>query len=110
KPLIFLLCIAVLAISAVALIWGARERQVERVVAGLPALPTLDASTRALGPVLEEAHTLVRDDPSSENIGKLGKIYHANYFYAEAAACYQGAMELDPDAARWPYLLNYVLE
>ena len=37
--------------------------------------------------------------------GELGMAFHAHEASAEAVTCYRRAMDLDPDDARWPYLL-----
>jgi len=74
----------------------------------LPEVPALDANTRTLEPVLERALRAVQESPDAENVGHLGMLYQANYFFDEATACYARAMDLDPRNARWPYLLAYL--
>ncbi len=41
--------------------------------------------------------------PTGTQFGRLGQIYHADFYYPEAAVCYALAEELDPSDDRWPY-------
>lgn len=85
---------------------NARERTA--TLASLPEKPALEASTRALAPALDQAIQQVNDEPTAANVGQLGKLYQANYFYDEATACYRRAMALAPADAQWPYLIAYL--
>lgn len=42
--------------------------------------------------------------------GELGRLYHAYGLEEAAAKCYREAERLDPEAARWPYLLGFLLQ
>ena len=37
-------------------------------------------------------------------VGRLGTVFHAHELNSEAISCYQRAMSLAPENARWPYL------
>lgn len=40
---------------------------------------------------------------------ELGRLYHANGFFAEARQCYRGLLQLEPRNPRWSYLLANIL-
>lgn len=84
------------------------SREASLTLERLPEAPALDANTRTLKPVLDQALQAVQESPDAENVGRLGKLYQANFFFDEAMACYARAMELDPGNAQWPYLLGYL--
>lgn len=42
--------------------------------------------------------------------GVAGEIFHAHGALESALACYRRAHEVDPQAARWPYLLGFILK
>lgn len=42
-------------------------------------------------------------------LGELAALYHANGFYAEAAAIYTELLRVDPSNSRWPHLLAGIL-
>jgi len=86
--------------------FAGKER--DMTLARMPERPALSAGNQALAPVLDKAYEKLTEAPTADQVGHLGKIYQANYFYDEAATCYQRAMELDRDNARWPYLLAYL--
>lgn len=48
----------------------------------------------------------VRAPASAGAWGKLGQVFHAVDFFAEASVCYAKAAELDARAPRWPHLLG----
>ncbi|UCG32295.1 MAG: tetratricopeptide repeat protein [Phycisphaerales bacterium] len=43
-------------------------------------------------------------------LGHLAMLYHANYLVPLSVPCYQRTIELDPDNARWHYLLALAVE
>ena len=45
-----------------------------------------------------------------DRVGGLAMIYHANFFYPQAKACYRTAMKLQPKNPRWPYYLADINE
>jgi tetratricopeptide (TPR) repeat protein len=56
--------------------------------------------------VVSEAREMVRKHPySAEAWGMLGKVLRAHDYNAEADACFDRAEALDPEDARWPYLI-----
>ncbi len=80
-------------------------------------LPILDAVDDAVRLAIEERHRALRDlrpgDATRERAarlyGQLGYTLSAHEFRAAAATCYSNARVLEPENARWPYLLG-VLE
>lgn len=77
-----------------------------RLDARFPVLPPLDDKPVSVREALRKADRLARAAPAGpDGAGTLGKTYHANLFYAEAAQCYALARELEPRNPRWPYLL-----
>ena len=100
------LLVLLLGFVVVTLINKRHERKT--TLTRLPSQPALDASTRPLEPLLERAIEKVQASPTAQNLGQLGMIYQANYFYNEAIACYERVFELDPTNAQWPYLLAYL--
>ncbi|MBX3178852.1 MAG: tetratricopeptide repeat protein [Candidatus Hydrogenedentes bacterium] len=101
---------AAVLVALAAAAWRVTQarREAAETLARLPERPELDASRQKLAPLLDSAIARVQADPSAENVGELGRIYQANYYYDEGAACYERAMTLDPREAQWPYLLAYV--
>jgi len=109
KRLILLGLLSLLiAAGYVAATYVIAARRDAATLARLPERPALDAATRALGPALDKALDAVHADPSAANVGQLGRLYQANYYYDEATACFERAMELESGNAQWPYLLAYL--
>lgn len=93
----------ILALAAGGLAWRAREKG--RLLAeSVPARPDLSAATPELAARIaacEERISQGREAVGS--LGELSRLYHANGFLAEAAACYGGLEALQPGEGRWAY-------
>ena len=75
----------------------------------MSGIPELTASTtEVIEQQIKDARRKCRFRGSASNLGKLGMAYHANTFYAQAAACYEKAMELEPDNWLWSYYAGYL--
>jgi tetratricopeptide (TPR) repeat protein len=46
--------------------------------------------------------------PSSNNLGRLGMVYHSNSFYDKAISCYQLAVKRNINKWKWSYYLGYI--
>jgi len=74
---------------------------------GLPPLPDLTGKPAELRQKLSELQARVHADRDTSNaIAALGRLYHANGFAAEAAACWQILHGLQPREGHWPYYLS----
>lgn len=69
--------------------------------------PDVSRSSSTVALAVERAGRDVERSPgSAEAWGRLGNLYLAHGWGAEAAAAYRRASELEPDDFRWPYLLG----
>jgi tetratricopeptide (TPR) repeat protein len=57
---------------------------------------------------LSDALANARRNPSSENLGRLGMVYHSSANYAEAAQCYELALKRNKSEWIWNYYLGYL--
>src|SRR5688572_18543757 len=74
--------------------------------AGLPRPPDLAGRPAILGEKLAQSEARARARGTQrEGIAELGRLYHANGFPAEAAACWQLLRANEPNEARWCYYL-----
>lgn len=81
-----------------------------RVVASVPPRPDLQGFTADFALRLDEAeHAARRLFGAAEGLGELARLYHANEFLPEAAACESALLQLDPANALWPYLRAHTL-
>lgn len=53
-------------------------------------------------------HRKTQRNPSAENIGNLGRVYHSNALYEEASKCYLLAIERGGGKWIWNYYLGYL--
>ena len=74
----------------------------------LPALPDLQLATDSLREQVKSASRKAYLNPSSDNMGMLGMIYHSSENYERAAECYKLALRKDPSAWLWNYYLGYL--
>ncbi|RPJ86219.1 MAG: hypothetical protein EHM18_07355, partial [Acidobacteria bacterium] len=69
-----------------------------------PARPDLQSANTTLTKLIDDADRQARSQPdSAADLGRLGMVYHANQFYAEAERAYALASRLDPQDYHWPY-------
>ena len=72
--------------------------------ARLPDVPDLEGCPPQMQEDIRQAdHEARTGPPTGVQFGRLGQIYHADFYYPEAAVCYALAEELDPSDYRWPY-------
>jgi tetratricopeptide (TPR) repeat protein len=99
------IALALLAIFAAAGV-GLRMRSRAAAVARLPPMLDVTGQPPAVVEHLRQADLLARGNPTSADaVGALGMAYHADLFYAPAAAAYRAAMALAPGDWRWSYYL-----
>ena len=75
-------------------------------------VPELDLSEMepAVSRKVQEHIEAVREAPRSGAAwGRLGRVLHAHDLEREAAACYETAVELEPNELEWHYLLIHAL-
>jgi tetratricopeptide (TPR) repeat protein len=83
----------------------------DSVLDRLPEIPPGAAKYELLIQALTKAdrdlrQTLLSNQPRrsfGQKAGHLGELYHGNDFYPEALACYEIAMEFDPQNPFWPH-------
>lgn len=90
----------------VALAWWGWRAWGEAGVAPAPARPDLAGLPSVVGERLAAAEQLARRGRTRrEGMAELGRLYQANGFLREAAACWRWLADAQPTEARWPYLL-----
>ncbi len=83
----------------------------EVVVETLPEAPSLAGWPEELAARMERAYDgLLDEERRVAALGELALLYHANGFLAQADACYLGLQALQPQEARWPYLMAVARE
>jgi len=93
-------------LAAGAMIRWREHRVVARVQAGLPTQPDLSGQPAVLGEKLAQAGALLSSPRTAlEGLAELSRLYHANQFVREAAACWQVLRAEQPADARWVYYL-----
>ncbi len=103
--------VAVVAAGAVAGFgwWQARALRAV-MIASVPARPAPGALPAEFAQRVASCAQRVRAGPGrAAALGELGRLYHANGFFAEASQCYQGLLRADPANPLWPHLLATVL-
>lgn len=108
RPLI--LFTVVLAVSAAGLwaAWQLRQRQTRaaQAIAGVAPLPDLRRWPVELKRRIQEESSAARADRAPrEALGRLADLYCANGYPAEAERALAALRQMDPEIARWPYLL-----
>lgn len=100
--------IGVAGIAAAAgggLLW-VRHAELARLRAILPLMPDVASWPAALGTALREAEQkAISSRQSLEGVTDLGRLYYANSFNKEAAACWLILHAKQPREARWAYYL-----
>ena len=74
-------------------------------------IPDTSALSNLKQPVRQqilEAYEIAYRNPSAENLGQLGTIYHSSANYAEAELCYRLAAEKKKTDWKWNYYLGYL--
>lgn len=79
--------------------------QISKKIPDISKSPSLKEPVRAQ---IIEQYKIAKRNPSSENIGKLGMVYHSSANYAEAAQCYRLAVERKKADWKWNYYSGYL--
>jgi tetratricopeptide (TPR) repeat protein len=74
----------------------------------IPSISDLNSADSAVIEQILDAYDIAFHDPSSENLGMLGMIYHSNVLYEMAEQCYMLAIEKNKDNWIWNYYLGYL--
>ena len=74
----------------------------------LPPLPEMKSLTPSLQSQLTNASRKAYLNPSSENLGMLGMVFHSSAYYDKAAICYKLAIKRDNSEWIWNYYLGYL--
>lgn len=77
-------------------------------ISRIPELANTSSLSVSLRTQLDEALKEAKNTPSSENIGKLGMVYHSNAFYTQADQCYRLASAQRRSGWVWDYYLGYM--
>ncbi len=101
---IILAVVVVAAGAAVPFVVRAYQRA-QSVKASVPPRPDLKGSPSELVDRVAAADTKARQGGSVAALGQLAVLYQANGFLAEADACEQALLQVDPSNPKWPHLL-----
>ena len=74
----------------------------------LPDIPDLKGSSAPLTEQILSASIKAHRNPSADNMGKLGMIYHSSAYYDKSAQCYSLACKRDKSEWIWSYYLGYL--
>lgn len=74
----------------------------------LPDQPDLKNLSKPLAGQISDAHEKALQNPSADNLGNLGMVYHSGAFYDKAAVCYKLAINKKKSAWKWHYYLGYI--
>ena len=72
----------------------------------IPSLPNLTNVSDSLRNQIKEASSKAYRNPTSDNLGMLGMVYHSSTNYKEAAVCYELAVKRDKTQWIWSYYLG----
>ena len=107
RPWLWTLLVLSCVVFAGVAVWRWHHPNLEkRLQARLPIPPDLSGKPAVLVDLLAKAQAgaTSADDPLAKVI-ELGRLYHANGFYQEAAACWRLLQTEQPGVARWDYYL-----
>ena len=74
----------------------------------LPDVPDLKGSPAPLTGQILNASIKAHRNPSADNMGELGMIYHSNTYYDKATQCYSLAIKRNKSKWVWSYYLGYL--
>ena len=102
KVLVFLfLGLAIVVLVVRVIIGNAYRKQI-------PALPDMQALSAPLREQISAAYKKAERDPTADNIGMMGMVYHSGTYYDKAALCYKLAVKKDKGKWIWSYYLGYL--
>ncbi|MGD0755867.1 MAG: tetratricopeptide repeat protein [Bacteroidales bacterium] len=74
----------------------------------IPSLPDLISLSAPLKEQLLAAYKKTERNPSADNIGMMGMVYHSSTYYDKAVVCYKLAIKKDRKNWIWSYYLGYL--
>jgi len=74
----------------------------------IPLLPDLQSLSAPLKEQLLTAYKKTNRNPTTDNIGMMGIVYHSGTYYDKAAVCYKLAVKKDKGKWIWSYYLGYL--
>lgn len=77
-------------------------------IKNIPKLSDSAMISEAVSQQITDAYKKARRNPSSNNLGTLGMVYHSSANYTQAAVCYQLAIERDKKEWIWNYYKGYL--
>jgi len=82
--------------------------QVHQLHSGIPKTPDVSGFPSAFAMALEDATEKAVSfnmSHAAEGVENLGRLYHANGFYDDAASCWEALLKTEPSQAKWSYYL-----
>lgn len=93
-------------LAVLAWVTGAGCARESEAVFVLPAAPDASRLPAAFADARAAAEAKAREPATRfAGVAELGRLYHANGYWAEAAACWSALRAEEPTDARWPYFL-----
>lgn len=74
----------------------------------LPVIPDLQAIPKSLQEQISAAGRRAYLNPTANNLGRLGMVYHSSANYEKATLCYQLAVKKNSEKWIWSYYLGYL--
>jgi hypothetical protein len=74
----------------------------------IPLLPDLQSLSAPLKEQLLTAYKKTKRNPTADNIGVMGMVYHSGTYYDKASVCYKLAAKKDKGKWIWYYYLGYL--
>jgi tetratricopeptide (TPR) repeat protein len=90
--------------------WAAEYLGTAALRRQIPRVTFQDVHRDVAAAIQAASDTVQRNPRAGEPWGRLGMVFHAHEYYAEAITCYRVAGRLDPLEFRWPYYLANLLE
>jgi tetratricopeptide (TPR) repeat protein len=77
-------------------------------ISKIPDLPELETLSIPLRSQLKTAAFIAKVNPTANNLGKLGMVYHSSSDYERAVVCYTLAIKKNKSKWIWSYYLGYL--
>lgn len=106
KKLVLLITIAIISVAAV--FFAVKFVKNNQYKKRIPELPDLTPLSAALQEQLSDSRSKAFQDPSSDNLGMLGMVFHSSTLYEKAIDCYKLAAEKDKTKWEWNYYLGCI--
>jgi tetratricopeptide (TPR) repeat protein len=106
RKYIFILTVSIICIAVLITILKFASGYQYRSI--LPDLPDLQGSPAVLTDQITEASKKAHRNPSSDNLGRLGMVYHSSAYYDQASQCYKLAIKKNNSEWIWSYYLGYL--